>query len=623
MKASAPATGASLRRTLLRRTLAYGALCVLALTAAGMVRLAWRGEVDAERTAWLGESRDASHDVARRAEHTLSEIYQGLRTIARLPGVRNIDRYALDFEPSSRQAVQEIYNSLANEVAMSEVYIVPVDLEPDQVDARTGQYQAPITTFDALIVGRNAAGKSVANHGGSLPEVEIYEYRLMKSQLAWLREHAQREESIRDLEYPMISGPEVITCDNTRVRPDAPDDRDRAGLVLSVPFYGSDGSLRGSISGVILTRALEKLLPANGYTTLHNTAHDYSVGVSLEDASGTLAYHEIIPLQVPDAQGAWQLESRRDAAHFAARSVVVAANRTAHTAYAFIALLLAFSCFAYTTQWRKRAAILTLNNDLERRVAERTAALAAAREQAEAASRAKSEFLANMSHEIRTPMNGVLGMLQLLDSTELNQEQRDFTEVGKRSAESLLTILNDILDFSKIEARKLELEQTPMKPREIAQEVCGLLAQQAQSKGLELYCLSGDDVPAKVMGDPTRVRQIITNLLGNAIKFTHQGKAGISLSLEGMRAGKVLIRFSVADTGIGIEPAELGQLFQPFHQSDGSITRRYGGTGLGLSICKSLTELMGGEISARSTKGAGSTFDVLLPFTLASTTTPG
>ena len=390
---------------------------------------------------------------------------------------------------------------------------------------------------------------------------------------------------------------------------------DRSGMVLSVPFYEPDGTLKGVISAVILSRALQDLLPGEGYR-LTNTAHGFAVGL-IQATADDATYAESLAIPVPDSDGAWQLEAQRGEASFSERGGVVSVRRMALVAWAFVALLFAFACFAYTVQWRKRAAILAVNDELERRVAERTAALAAAREEAEEASRAKSEFLANMSHEIRTPMNGVLGMLQLLDSTTLDREQRDYTEVGKRSAESLLTILNDILDFSKIEARKLDIERVALNPREIAEQVCGLLATSAHGKGLELFCLAGNDVPRSVLGDPTRLRQIITNLLGNAIKFTQQGEVGILITLEGINHGVASIRFSVSDTGIGMPPEQLERLFQPFRQGDGSTTRRFGGTGLGLAICKSLTELMGGTIGARSTPGAGSVFEVQIGFALA------
>ena len=249
----------------------------------------------------------------------------------------------------------------------------------------------------------------------------------------------------------------------------------------------------------------------------------------------------------------------------------------------------------------------------DRVLAERTADLAKARDQAEAASRAKSQFFANMSHEIRTPMNGVLGATEYLATTTLTDDQRHFVQVMKRSGENLLTLLNDVLDFSKIEAGKLELESVAFSPREKAESICELLAARAAEKGLDLVCRVATDVPEKVLGDPARVRQILTNLLNNAIKFTAQGEVALEIERAPSTEG-VKLRFTVRDTGIGIDPEVQANLFQPFTQADGSTTRLYGGTGLGLAICADLTKLMGGELSLDSRAGAGSTFYCTLPF---------
>lgn len=335
------------------------------------------------------ESYEEAHQTVEKINHIFQQMYQGVRTIARLPGVRSIDRYAENFSADSQTTVQEIYNNLYSNVAVSELYIVPVDLEPDQIDLNTGKPQAPITTFDEFIVGKNADQNTdhESEEDEELEEIEIYEYRLMKQQLAWMRERFPDESYIEGLDFPAISGPMVVTCDNTYYSPSNPDERDRSGLVYSVPFYGPDGVLKGCISAVVLISVMRDGLPGDEFVIRHK---DHGIlldptpqgrwsksrkHVDEVEPDPSLIYSSVLSINAVEGIGQWMLWVGFDNDRFWNRPDVRAALRSEFVGYLITVLVtIGMSAIAWLALRHYRT-VRTFVDRLEQQVAERTSEL--------------------------------------------------------------------------------------------------------------------------------------------------------------------------------------------------------------------------------------------------------
>jgi signal transduction histidine kinase len=572
-----------------------------------------------------------SRRVAGRIELYVDQIYRGLRTIARLPGVRAIDRHGTNFG-DARIGAQEVYNNLAETVKVSEVYILPMDFDPDSIDPVTGKLQEPIVTFDELIVGRSAQldRDSEGEHkktATKIEEIEIFEYRLMREQIIDFKSKYPTEESVSGLGYPALFGREVITCDNTKLSESNPNDEDRKGLVYSVPFYRPDGQLGGIVSAVVLTSTIRDQLPVGAYQ-LSNAVHDIMVTnatpvggspVSNRSRSNSIGYSDVHELSLRDVTGAWKLRNGFAESEFWRRADVIASQDRAflrHVANSVVLAALAGLLAMFLIRHRETQ---DRNDALESKITERTRDLEAARKDAEIANLAKSRFLATMSHEIRTPMSAILGTVEHLSRGELSVQQQKHLGIINQSGQALLDLINEILDWSAVEAGRVSLSPEPHHIRRLIEDCAKLFEIKLREKTIALTVDVAGEVPDQIWVDRGRFRQVLVNLLANAAKFTEYGTVSVRATVLQDQSAIDMLRIEVADTGPGVSSEMMATIFELPRGSISKTAPRGTGSGLGLVISRELVEMMGGEIGLtnRLDHATGAVFYFQLPLRVA------
>ncbi|TPK85676.1 response regulator [Mesorhizobium sp. B2-4-13] len=577
-------------------------------------------DIKAAMLAFQAENQAKNRAVAVNVEASFRQMYQGIRTIARLPTVRALSSESHSLQEDARVSAQEIYNNLAANLSVSELYIVPANFDPDRVDADPATPEVPLMTFDEFIVGKNAdqtsarLSSSVKSH---VEEVEIFEYRAMKIQLDYLVRKYDNDNVISNLNYPAIVSREVITCDNTHYSPTAPDDDNRKGLVYSVPFFGFDGKLRGIVTAVVLSDVLTEILPNDGYALSNDRLGFYrgsrdgqlwrQVSLRTEAGLDNVAYGSSTPLDFPDVGGGWSLWSVVPTVVFLKSPAVQSINERFRTEV--IILILGSVVLAAALRWLayRGSTVERHNRELALRIEERTAELASAKRIAEAASSAKTQFLARVSHEIRTPMHAIISAAELLRASQPDRRARAKLEIIDHASQTLLDIVNQVLDLSAIEHGRLNINSVEFAPSALLLETCDMMRAVADRKGLTIAVECASNTPARYCSDPTRIRQILVNLIANGLKHTQTG--GVTARVGSDVSG--VLAFEVVDTGSGIAEDDREHIFQEFYRGANSD-----GSGLGLAISRQLVERLGGTIEVSDAHPHGAHFR----FTIAAET---
>ncbi len=609
---------------------------VPAIVLAGLILLgvfAGRSKIEADQAleAYRERARQESDAVRDKLARALKDIQGDLRTISLLPSVRRISRHGENLDFDARATIQQLYNNLKLSIDVSEIYIVPVNFDPNRIDTITGENEEPIIAFDELIANAGTRLKQQAPAADAdyadAPEIEIFEYQALQKQLRWLRTHLPENQVFPGLERPMLSSEEVITCDNTEYIYSG-EDADRSGIIFSVPFYGQNGKLRGIVAAIVRTKALQRLLPSSDYAifdSVHGTQlHFGELGqsrlsqdkVELGEEDPSLIFSEVQTLSTLDPRGPLLLWVGRPAREFTLSPLMVTTRRMRGIRIIMVLAAAAIAFFSLLS-WRKRGRQQREAQErLEQLVGERTQELRVLAEQqsqlkteADAANIAKSQFLANMSHELRTPLNAIIGYGEIIGEDAEAVGAESIVNDSQRillSGRHLLKLINEILDLSKIEAGRVDAEIVDFDIRELISDVVATVSPAAQANGVTLLSSISPDIQS-ACNDAFRIKQCLLNLLSNAIKFSPRGEVKI-MARRALIDHQDMLIFDVSDSGIGMSPEQVSKLFRPFEQADASTTRQYGGTGLGLTVTRGLARIMGGDVTVTSAPNQGSCF---------------
>lgn len=584
----------------------YAGICLVGILMSIGVSVKYREDIKSARLSYMNEEHYKSLEVAKRIKDVFQTLYEGLRIIAGLPGVKTIDRHAQNLDDNARSAVQQIYKSIAGTTtALSEIYIVPLDFDPGRVDPFTGKLEEPVIMFDGLIIGKTALGRRdpeiKRKPPRSIDEIEAYEYDLLTKQLAWMKTYFPLE---HDGLVPAVTGPEVITCDNTRFNPIHPDDRDRLGLVYSLPLYNFQGRLKGSVSGVVLSSVLSDYLPSSNYI-LGNRKYHYTVRKKEPDdlpASGTwikqirpdpdLIYSEVLPVKIPDTDNAWYLWAGQANEVFEKRSDVAMAQQFAVLGY-FSCFLITVAAFLGYFMTRRHGNRLELVNETLRKqqaMLEKSRAII---------KRFSGKILSVREEETKRlgrDLHDMVGSMTVALNARLAVIENEIKGANAMDALNNIRETKRLVDVIVKDFKKIAVNLRP--PQLETAGLSGALREYCFEAGrhaglpVELNIdVKDDNIPGELA---IALYRVVQESLNNVVKHARAEKISVHLYEEDEK-----IFLEVRDNGVGFDPADVETHFSNFK--------------MGILGMRERVESFGGEFAVESRPGTGTSVKVSVP----------